>query len=91
MGIDESKIKTVVIASVVSALLVFVLSTLWLHQTEITTLRTNQQHVLGSIAKLDSVPSQLIRINTQLEFLRELQVSNKELLTQNAKMLKGGK
>lgn len=69
--------------------MVFVFSTLWLHQIEITTLRTNQQHVLTAVAKLESVPAQLMRVNTQLEYLAQLQAGNREILNQNQKMLRG--
>jgi hypothetical protein len=69
--IEETKITlwAGVIISLLSSLIVFVLSVLWLHQTDITQLRTNQLHVLATLTKIDNIPSELAKMNVQLQYL----------------------
>jgi hypothetical protein len=89
---EETKftLKIGLVASFVSALLIFVLSALWAHQTDITTLRTNQTHVLETLNKLDTVPTQLAGINAQLFYISQAQKDHKMVSETNMKMLKNG-
>lgn len=68
MSAEETKftLKIGVIVSIVSALVIFVLTNLWLHQTDITILKTNQAMVLQTLGELKIVPSKLAEINVML-------------------------
>lgn len=65
---DETKItlKMGIIASIVASVLIFILTSLWVHQTDITLLKTNQGHVLSTLQELKAMPSQMAVLNAQI-------------------------
>lgn len=68
---DETKVtlKLGVIVSLISALVLFVLTNLWIHQTDITVLKTNQVMVLQTLVELRTVPTKLGEISIQMQNL----------------------
>ena len=70
---EETKLtlKVGAIASLVAAVVVFILTALWGHQTDITILKTNQAMVLKTIDSLQTVPS-------DLAYLKIMMTDNKE-------------
>jgi len=88
MEIKSSQIKTVVIASVLSAVIVFVFSTLWFHQIDITELKTNQKRALADIAMLATLPEIVSAMNINITALVNSQQANRLLLEQNAELLR---
>jgi hypothetical protein len=66
--------------SIITSIVVFILSMVWLHQTDITLLKTNQVNVMATILKLDTVPSELAVMKVKLESLSEMMKSQAELL-----------
>ena len=87
---EETKLtlKIGIIASFVAAFVIFILQALWVHQTDITTLKANQAHVMISIAKLESIPSELARMNEQLRMMTQVQIIHKGVSETNLKILK---
>ena len=87
---DETRLtfRAGLIASFVSAVMIFIMSTLWMHQTSITALQTNQQRVLAVIAKYEDVPTELAKIRTKLEDMSEMQQVQRGISSENNKMLK---
>ena len=73
---EESKLtlKIGVIASFIAAIVIFVLNSLWIHQTDIAMLKTNQCAIMKTIEKLDSVPSDLARIEAIMKNNQENQI-----------------
>jgi hypothetical protein len=68
MSLDEKNtIKATVIASLISALVLFVLTTQWIHHGDIQVLKTNQASVLKHLDDYNKVPAQLARIEALLE------------------------
>jgi len=64
-------LKVGVIASFVAALVMFMLTALWGHQTDISILKTNQLMVLKTIDILQTVPG-------DLAYLKTMMIDNKE-------------
>lgn len=64
---DKITLKVGIIASIVSALVLFVMTALWSHETSITRLDTNQIVVMKHITSYETIPVQLARIQTLLE------------------------
>lgn len=73
---EESKLtlKIGVIASFIAAIVIFVLQSLWMHQTDIAILKTNQVSIIRTIEKLDKVPADLARMEVLLRNNRENQL-----------------
>ena len=69
-----------VVGSIITSIIVFILSMVWLHQTDITLLKTNQVNVMATILKLDTVPSDIAVMKVKLEALSELMKQQAELL-----------
>uniref|UniRef100_A0A6H1Z6V3 Uncharacterized protein n=1 Tax=viral metagenome TaxID=1070528 RepID=A0A6H1Z6V3_9ZZZZ len=71
MNTEETKftLKIGVVVSIVSALVIFVLTNLWIHQTDITVLKTNQGIILQAVHELKGVPVKLMEISTDLKNL----------------------
>jgi hypothetical protein len=68
MSIEEKNtIKATVMASLVSALILFMLTTQWLHHGDIQVLKTNQTAVMKDIESYGRIPAQLARIEVLLE------------------------
>lgn len=65
--VDKMTVKVTIIASGVAALILFLLTALWGHQTDITLLKTNQVAVMKTVESYTGVPAQLSRIATLLE------------------------
>ena len=72
---EESKLtlKIGVIASFIAAIVIFVLNSLWIHQTDIAMLKTNQCAIMKTIEKLDGVPADLARIEVLMRDNKENQ------------------
>ena len=70
---EETKLtlKVGVITSFVAALVMFILTALWGHQTDISILKTNQLMVLKTIDGLQIVPG-------DLAYLKVMMIDNKE-------------
>ena len=70
---EETKLtlKVGVITSFVAALVMFILTALWGHQTDISILKTNQLMVLKTIDGLQTVPG-------DLAYLKVMMIDNKE-------------
>ena len=70
---EETKLtlKVGVITSFVAALVMFILTALWGHQTDISILKTNQLMVLKTIDSLQTVPG-------DLAYLKVMMIDNKE-------------
>ena len=64
---DKITLKVGIIASFISAFVLFIMTALWSHETAITRLDTNQQAVMKHLVGYESVPAQLARIQTLLE------------------------
>jgi hypothetical protein len=64
---DRITIKMTIIASLISALVLFILSTLWVHNGDIMVLKTNQLSVMKHIVGYESVPTQLARMEAMME------------------------
>jgi glucosamine 6-phosphate synthetase-like amidotransferase/phosphosugar isomerase protein len=69
-----------VIGSLITSIIVFVLSAIWMHQVDITLLKTNQVHVMATILKLDTVPADIAVMKVKLEALSEMMRQQAELL-----------
>ena len=91
MADQETKLtlKVGVIASFVAAFVVFILQALWGHQTDITTLKANQVHVMDTLVKVEMIPAELSRINEQLRMMSQFQIGHKDVSERNLKLLKG--
>ena len=87
---DETKItlKMGAIAAFTSAFIIFILSALWTHQTDITMLKANQLHVMATLVKVEMIPAELARINEQLRMMGQVQVYHKGKSENNLKLLK---
>ena len=70
---EESKLtlKVGVIASFIAAVMIFILQSLWAHQTDISMLKTNQEVLLKTNEKLADVPANIV-------ILKEMMVDNKQ-------------
>ena len=68
---EETKItlKIGVIASLIAGMVVFILTNLWMHQTDITRLTTNQNTVLMTLQKFDCIPGQIAVLTEKVESL----------------------
>ena len=90
---DETKItlKMGIIASAVSSFLIFVLSVLWIHQTDITLLKTNQVSVLKMMEKMSTMPEEIAKLNVRVEFLIDNQQVHKDISARNYSILKDKK
>ena len=67
IDIDKISLKITVIASCVSAVMLFIFTALWSHEKSITRIDTNQIAVMKSIVTAELVPAQLARIETLME------------------------
>ena len=68
MSIGEKEtIKATILATLISALIIFILSTQWLHHGDIAVLKTNQVAVMKDVEAQSKIPAQLLRIETLLE------------------------
>jgi hypothetical protein len=87
---DETKltIKVGLLASFVAAFVIFILQALWGHQTEITTIKTNQLHVMNTMVKMETIPAELARINEQMRMMTQVQIIHKGVSETNLKILK---
>ncbi len=76
---DETKItlKMGVIASLVASFVIFFLTALWSHQTDITILKSNQMHMVQTLQDLKSVPTTLATIQAQLIFMNQTLAESK--------------
>ena len=65
---EETKLtlKVGIIASLVAAIVMFILQALWGHQTDISVLKTNQAMVMKTIDSLQEVPADLASIKVML-------------------------
>jgi hypothetical protein len=63
-------------------------SALWSHQTDIATLRANQNQFQAAIVRLQEVPERLTKIEGQIEMMSYVQGTHKALSSKNFKMLK---
>lgn len=63
---DKVTFKATVLASLISAIFLFILSTLWIHNGDIRTLQTNQAAAMKHIEGYESIPAQLARIEEML-------------------------
>ena len=85
IDIDKISLKITVVASCISALILFIFTALWSHEKSITRIDTNQIAVMKSIVTAELVPAQLARIETLMEvntrdhavILRELESMEK--------------
>ena len=70
---DETRItlKIGVICSLIGGILVFFLSALWGHQSDITLLKTNQVAVMKTLEKMDTVPAELAKLSILMEGNKE--------------------
>ena len=93
MGDNETKVtlKMGAIAAFTSAFIIFILSALWAHQTDITMLKANQLHVMATLVKVEMIPAELARINEQLRMMGQVQVYHKGISENNLKLLKSAK
>ena len=64
---DKITLKVGIIASFVSAFVLFIMTALWSHESAITRLDTNQQAVMKHMVGYETIPAQLARIQTLLE------------------------
>jgi hypothetical protein len=92
MSPEESKftLKIGVIASFIAALVVFILSTLWGHNTAISRLDTNQAAVMKTLEKMDTIPEKLASIDMQLIYISKAQGLHSQISVDNNKLLKNG-
>lgn len=65
--VNKVTVKITLIISLVATLILFLLNTLWGHQTAITVLETNQAAVMKTVETYTTVPAQLSRISALLE------------------------
>lgn len=66
-------LKIGVIASFIAAIVIFVLNSLWMHQTDIAMLKTNQCAIMKTVEKLDAVPSDLAKLEVLMKENQENQ------------------
>lgn len=91
---EETKLtlKVGVIASFVAALVVFMLTTLWSHNGDISRLHANQIIVMKSVEKLEAatnlIPARLASIDMQLTYIGIAQGVHKKVSIDNNKLLK---
>jgi hypothetical protein len=64
---NKITLKATVLASIISGIMLFVMTTLWVHQTDITILKTTQLSIQKSVDSYDKIPEQLARIEVLLE------------------------
>jgi hypothetical protein len=94
MSSDESKVtlKVGVIAAGVATFMIFLMNTLWGHETKIATLHTNQTAVMLRMEKvecaIDKIPQELAAINTHLYYLTERQKVHSKVSKENNVLLK---
>jgi uncharacterized membrane protein len=94
MMAEETKVtlKVGVIAAGVATFLIFMLNTIWGHETRITTLSTNQASVMLRMEKvecaIDKIPQELAAINTHLFYLTERQKVHSKVSKENNILLK---
>jgi hypothetical protein len=92
--VDETKVtlKVGVIASIVAALVIFILNTLWVHNGDITALKTNQVANMKNIEKVDSamckIDEKLASIDVRLAFMGGKQEVHTKISKDNNTMLK---
>jgi glutamate synthase domain-containing protein 1 len=92
--IDETKVtlKVGMIASIVAALVIFILNTLWVHNGDITALKTNQLANMKNIEKvecaIEKIPAELAAINMQLSYMSGTQKVHAKVSKENNIMLK---
>jgi hypothetical protein len=88
---EEQKLtlKVSIIASGVAALIVMMGGALWSHQTDIATIRANQNQFQAAIIRLQEVPERLTKIEGQIELLSAVQGIHRDVSNKNFKMLKG--
>ena len=93
MATEENRLilRAGVVASFVAAFIIFILSALWSHQTDITTLKANQIHVMATLVKVEMIPAELARITEQLRMMGQTQAYHKSVSEANLKMLKSEK
>ena len=77
-----------IVGSVITSIIVFVLSAIWMHQVDITLLKTNQVHVMATILKLDTVPADIAVMKVKLEAMNDLMKQQAELLRVHSLMPK---
>jgi hypothetical protein len=91
---DETKftLKISIVASFISAIVVFILTVLWVHNTDISKLQTNQMVVMKNVEKMDlaidKIPERLASIDIQLLYISQAQNIHSKVSTDNNKMLK---
>jgi len=81
-------LKMGVIASMVGALVIFVMQVLWGHQIAITKLQTNQEAVMLTLASMDRIPVELAIMNERLDVVTKLQMTHLSISDENNKILK---
>ena len=77
-----------IVGSVITTIVVFILTTIWMHQVDITLLKTNQVHVMATILKLDTVPADIAVMKVKLEAMNDLMKQQAELLQMHSLMPK---
>lgn len=70
---SETKItlKAGLLITLICSIIVFVLSTLWMHQTDITLLKANQVNVMRTLESLRDMPTTMSRLVEKVENLNE--------------------
>lgn len=68
---EDTKItlKAGVLISLITSLAVFLFTVVWMHQTDITLLKTNQNHILKVIDDLKTVPAALQVLGVKIDTL----------------------
>lgn len=77
-----------IIGSVITSIIVFVLSAIWMHQVDLTLLKANQVNVMATILKLDTVPADIAVIKVKLEAMTDLVRQQAIALDRHAKAIK---
>ena len=77
-----------IIGSVITSIIVFVLSAIWMHQVDITLLKANQVNVMATILKLDTVPADIAVIKVKLEAMTDMVRQQAIALDRHAKAIK---
>lgn len=77
-----------IIGSVITSIIVFVLSAIWMHQVDLTLLKANQVNVMATILKLDTVPADIAVIKVKLEAMTDMVRQQAIALDRHAKAIK---
>jgi Tfp pilus assembly protein PilN len=91
---DESKLtfRVVLVATLVSTLVVFMLGCLFKHSADISVLQTNQMIVMKTVEKLDAaidkIPERLASIDAQLYYMTKTQQVHSKVSKENNQMLR---